>query len=165
MRLFTYSNRVYALLFLLFSIPAYSASVDRRLDFQGWDPGEAHDTERRISGWVARGADKAFIVNTINTTNGLFGEGPGTWVYDLAREGDELICINQLLLTTESHVTPSCTPPPLARLTQSTTKPIINFSSFQRLILNQFKCHSRANRLSVIFINPINIVLKVDFRW
>ena len=82
---------MYALLFLLFSIPAYSASVDRRLDFQGWDPGEAHDTERRISGWVARGADKAFIVNTINTTNGLFGEGPGTWVYDLAREGDELI--------------------------------------------------------------------------
>tara|TARA_B110000259_G_scaffold188438_1_gene247426 strand:+ start:2552 stop:3790 length:1239 start_codon:yes stop_codon:yes gene_type:complete len=90
MCLFTYPNRLYALLFLFFSINAYSASIDSRLDYQGWGSGEAHDTERRISSWVARGAEEAFIVNTINTTNGLFGEGTDSWVYKLAKRGDEL---------------------------------------------------------------------------
>jgi len=50
--------------------------------YAGWEPGAAHDVDRRLEGWVSRGADLESLHRVIAETDGLFGEGPGTWAYE-----------------------------------------------------------------------------------
>lgn len=67
------------------------ALSDSGPDFGGWEPGEAHDTERRIATWVTRGAQQETLHRIIRQTDGLFGEGPGSWVYENVQVGESLL--------------------------------------------------------------------------
>lgn len=72
--------------FSLFAGNIYASNL-----FDGWDAAEAHDTSRRIKGWVTSGANQETLNDITKRTNGLFGEGAGTWSYENNLAGDRFV--------------------------------------------------------------------------
>lgn len=84
------STFLVAMTCMIFCIGVHAA-VETDPEFAGWEPGEAHDTSRRIQTWITRGANGEELHRIIQHTDGLFGEGPGSWVYENDKVGERFL--------------------------------------------------------------------------
>ncbi|MEH6550011.1 MAG: alpha/beta hydrolase [Pseudomonadales bacterium] len=91
MRLCLSNYALLAMLFISTLCSAVHVAAAEEPNFEGWEKGAAHDTHRRLKGWVARSADESELHRIVNETDGLFGEGPGTWVYENSEVGEKLV--------------------------------------------------------------------------
>jgi len=91
MTIYTFNNYILAALAVFMISGAGLLRAEMGPSFEGWPSGQAHDTGRRIKGWTVRGADKDALHSIVGKSNNLFGDYPGSWVYESSKVAENFI--------------------------------------------------------------------------